>query len=144
MQMTPYLNFPGTCAEAFELYARVFNGQLELQKHADSPYADQVAPEWRDRVIHARLVVGGSVLMGSDMPPDQVTQPQGMHIALVIPGAEETERIFTALSVGGTVTMPLEPSFWAERFGMLVDRFGIPWMLSSDKPAETPATAEGA
>jgi len=144
MRMMPYLNFPGSCAEAFRFYARVLGGKLEMQTHGDSPFADQVAPEWRDRVLHARLEVDDAVLMGSDMPPDQATQPQGLYVALVVEKASEAERIFAEFSEEGTVTMPLQQAFWAARFGMLVDRFGTPWMVSTEQPAEEPAAAGGA
>lgn len=144
MRMTPYLNFPGTCAEAFRFYARVLGGKLEMQTHGESPFADQVEPEWRDLVLHARLEVGDAVLMGSDMPPDQTAQPQGLYIALIVETAEDAERIFAEFSEDGSVTMPLQQAFWAARFGMLVDRFGTPWMVSTEQPAEEPAAAGGA
>ena len=143
MRMTPYLNFDGQCAEAFRFYERVLGGTLEVQTHGDSPIAEHVPPEWHDRILHARLVVGDAVLMGSDTPPNEEAKPQGMAVSLQVRDAAEADRIFAALVEGGSVTMPLEKTFWAERFGMLVDRFGIPWMVGTERPADSPVAAGG-
>lgn len=145
MQMTPYLNFDGQCEEAFRFYARVLGGTIEtMQTHGDSPIAEHVPPHWHDRILHARLVVGDAVLMGSDMPPDEEATPRGMAVSLQVPDAAEADRIFSALAEGGSVRMPLDKTFWAERFGMLVDRFGIPWMVGTEQQAESPTAAGGA
>jgi PhnB protein len=134
MQINPYLNFDGTCAEAFRFYERVLGGRLEgIQTHGESPMAGQVPPEWNDRVIHARLVVDGQVLMGSDSPPGQHQKPQGLWISLNVARPDDAARIFHALAEGGTVTMPFEKTFWAAGFGMLVDRFGTPWMVNCER-----------
>ena len=85
--------------------------------------------------MHARLVVGDRVLMGSDVPPDHHDKPQGFSVSLGIDTPAEAERIFRALAEGGTVQMPLQETFWALRFGTLVDRFGIPWMVNCERPA---------
>ncbi|MFW6079145.1 MAG: VOC family protein [Gemmatimonadota bacterium] len=131
MEFTPYLNFDGTCAEAFRFYGEVFGGTPDIRTHGDSPIADQVAPEWHDRVLHARLEVDGAVLMASDTPPDEYEPPRGTWVAIQLDDTVDAERIFEALADGGRVTMPLESTFWAARFGMLVDRYGIAWMVSA-------------
>lgn len=131
MQLNPYLNFDGNCAEAFTFYEEVLGGKIvALANHSESPMAEQLPTEWHDRILHVRLEVGDSVLMGSDSPPDFHTQPKGMHVSIQIENATDAERIFNALAAGGCITMPFEKTFWAERFGMLVDRFGTPWMIN--------------
>jgi PhnB protein len=131
MQFVPYLNFDGRCAEAFRFYERLLGGRLEvLQTHGDSPIGKDVPCEWRDLILHARLVVGDQVLMGSDSPPQHHAPAQGIHVSLQIDQAEEAERVWASLTEQGRVTMPLQQTFWAERFGMCVDRFGTPWMVN--------------
>ncbi|MGH7474920.1 MAG: VOC family protein [Longimicrobiales bacterium] len=131
MQAHPYLNFNGDCESAFRFYERVLGGKIEAMiTHGESPIADQVPPEWHERILHAYLVAGDAVLMASDSPPDRYVQPQGLWVSLQVDDPAEADRIFNALAENGSVTMPIEKTFWAERFGMLVDRFGIPWMVS--------------
>jgi PhnB protein len=131
MDFTPYLNFNSTCADAFRFYHQVLGGKLEaLQTHGDSPIKEHVPPEWHDRVLHACLNVDGRMIMGSDAPPDQYKPAQGMYVSIHVSSADEGARIFTALSEGGAVTMPFAQTFWSPGFGMLVDRFGTPWMVN--------------
>jgi PhnB protein len=133
MELTPYLTFDGRCREAFEHYARVTGGTIEMMlSHTESPVADQVPKEWGPMIMHARLRVGNGVLMGSDAPPDRRQTPQGFSVSLGVEKPAEAERIFNGLADGGSVTMPLQQTFWAERFGMCVDRFGIPWMVNCE------------
>lgn len=129
MRMTPYLNFEGRCAEAFRFYERVLGGTLHIMTHADAPIAGEVPPDWGDLVMHARLVTGDAVLMGSDAPPGTKVAPQGVYVAIQVDDAMDAERIFRELAEGGRVTLPIGKTFWAERFGMLVDRYGVPWMV---------------
>jgi PhnB protein len=135
MQINPYLTFGGQCAEAFRFYAQTLGGTLEVQTHGESPMAGQVPESWNDLVLHARLVVGDEILMGSDRPPDDTAAMQGFSVSVSVDDPTEADRIFAALAEGGNVTMPIAESFWAARFGMLVDRFGTPWMVNCDKPA---------
>jgi PhnB protein len=131
VQVLPYLNFNGDCAAAFKFYERCLGGKIEsIMTHGDSPIANEVPPDWRDRVLHARLVIGDTILMASDAPTEHYQKPQGFSVSLQVDKASEAERIFRELSQGGTVTFPIDQTFWAERFGMLVDRFGIPWMVN--------------
>ena len=131
MQLVPYLNFNGTCAEAFKFYEKALGGTLEtLMTHGESPMADQVPQDWHDKVMHASLTIGSAKLMGSDAPPEYYTPAQGTSVSIHVDTVKEGERIFNALADGGNVTMPFEKTFWAERFGMLVDRFGTPWMVN--------------
>ena len=134
MQLNPYLFFNGQCEAAFKFYAELLGGKiLAMMTHAGTPAENQVPPEWREKIIHARMVIGEQLLMGSDAPPGHFHQPQGFSVSLLVDEAEEAERIFHTLAENGTVKMPLQKTFWAIRFGMLVDRFGIPWMVNCEE-----------
>ncbi|WP_428849615.1 VOC family protein [Imbroritus primus] len=136
MQVNPYLNFNGNCKEAFAFYAKVLKTDIVMMlPFSGTPMADQAPPEMRDLIAHAQLRIGDCVLMASDAP-SHYEQPKGMNVTLGIEAPEEAERVFNALAEGGTVQMPLAETFWAQRFGMVVDRFGIPWMINCEKPRE--------
>jgi PhnB protein len=133
MQVNPYLTFNGQCEAAFKFYAQCLGGKIEaMMTHGDSPMANQVSSEWHKKILHARLMVGDKILMGSDAPPERYENPQGFSVSLGIDDPAAAERIFHALAENGTVTMPIQQTFWALRFGMLVDRFGIPWMVNCE------------
>ena len=137
MHVNPYLNFNGDCAAAFKFYERCLGAKIEaIMTHGESPIAKEVPPAWQDTVLHARLKVGDTVLMASDSPPQHYQKPQGFYVSLQIDTPTEAERIFGELSQGGSVTYPIDKTFWAERFGMLVDRFGIPWMVNCEGAVE--------
>ena len=136
MKINAYLNFDGQCAEAFRFYEQVLGGTITfMQTHGESPMRDQTPPEWHDRVMHVRLEVDGQVLMGSDFPPQDVHKPQGFALSIHLDDPADAERIFAGLVEGGTVTMPLQKTFWAGHFGMLTDRFGTPWMINCEQGA---------
>jgi PhnB protein len=136
MQLNPYLTFNGQCEDAFKFYEKCLGGKIEaMMTHAGTPAEQHVPPEWRNKILHARLTVGDQALMGSDAPPGRYEQPQGFSVSLNINDPREAERIFRALSENGKVQMPLQQTFWAERFGMCADRFGIPWMVNCEKAA---------
>lgn len=140
MQINPYLHFNGQCEEAFKFYERCLGGKIAAMiPHAGTPAEQHVPPEWRNKIMHARLMVDNGVLMGSDVPPDQYLKPDGFSVTLQFNNPAEAERVFQAMAESGTVQMPIQETFWADRFGMLVDRFGIPWMLNCDKAAEKAA-----
>jgi PhnB protein len=135
MQVNPYLMFNGQCEAAFRFYQKVLGGKIEtILTYAGSPMADQAPSEWRDKVMHARLEVGDNVLMGSDPPPGHYEPMKGFSVTLSIDDPAEAERIFHALSENATVRMPIQKTFWAARFGMLVDQFGTPWMVNCEQP----------
>lgn len=134
MQITPYLGFDGNCREAFEFYASVLGGKIEMMMtHGDSPVCDEVPAEWHDRIMHACLVADDAMLMGGDAPPGHHETPKGFMVALQIADKARAERVFGALAEGGEVTMPFEETFWAERFGMVTDRFGFHWAVNGGK-----------
>jgi PhnB protein len=134
MQLIPYLNFNGQCEAAFKFYEQCLGGKIAMMmNHGDSPIAKEVPPEWHSRIMHARLDLGDAVLMGSDRPPGQDSETKGIYVSIHIDDRARAERIFNALAQGGSVQMPFGETFWAAGFGMLVDRFGIPWMINSDQ-----------
>jgi PhnB protein len=136
MQLNPYLNFNGQCEAAFKFYEKSLGGKIEAMfTHAGTPAEQQTPPEWRDKILHARLTIGDNILMASDAPPDCYEEPKGFSVSLQINDPKEAERIFYALAENGKVQMAIQETFWATRFGMLVDQFGIPWMINCEKPA---------
>src|SRR5215469_18055178 len=104
-----------------------------MMTYGGSPMEGQTPPEWRNKIMHARLMVGDEVLMGSDAPPGRYEGAKGISVTLGIEKPTDAERIFQALVQNGTVQMPIQETFWATRFGMLVDQFGIPWMINCEK-----------
>lgn len=133
MQLNPYLLSNGNCEEAFKFYEQHLGGKIDtLQTHGGSPMEKHVPPEWHDKVLHAHMTVGSTVLMGSDAPPGRYQSPQGFSVSLNVKDASEAERVYAALSANGKITMPIQKTFWAERFAMFIDRFGTPWMINSN------------
>ena len=131
MQIYPYLSFNGQCEAAFKFYEECFGAQLgPMFRYEGTPMADQVPADWQDKVMHGSLTVGEQVLMGGDVAPDRYEEPKGFSLSIQLTSTTEAERIFHELASDGKVVMPLEKTFWAERFAMLVDRFGIPWMIN--------------
>jgi PhnB protein len=136
MGLNPYLFFNGQCEAAFKFYERCLGGKIDaMMTHAGTPSEAHVAPEWRNKILHARLVVNGEAIMASDAPPGHYEQPQGFSVALQVKDPAEAERMFRALAENGQVRMPIQETFWAARFAMLVDQFGIPWMVNCEKTA---------
>ena len=136
MDVTPYLTFNGSCAAAFKFYEQTLRGKISfVQTFGDSPAKDQVPADWRDKVVHVRLEVGNKALMGSDAPGPHYQTPQGISVSVSVPTFAEARRIFDTLADEGSVTMPFAQTFWSPGFGMLVDRFGTPWMIGCEQTA---------
>jgi PhnB protein len=136
MQLNPYLYFNGQCEAAFKFYERCLGGKIEaMMTHAGTPMEKQTPAEWRDKIMHARMTVGDGVLMASDAPPEHYKEPNGFSVSIQIKDPAEAERTFHALAENGKVQMPIQETFWAARFGMLTDQFGIPWMINCEKAA---------
>jgi PhnB protein len=136
MQLNPYLSFKGDCEEAFAFYERVLGATRgEVFRYGGTPMADQAPDGWADKIMHGNLTVAGQPIMGADMVPGHYQAPQGFSLSLQIPVIAEAERVFAALAEGGDVRMPLAQTFWAARFGMCVDRFGIPWQVNCEGAA---------
>jgi PhnB protein len=133
MKMLTYVNFAGTCAEAFRFYEQHLGGTIGMMMtHGQAPDQSAVKPEWKDAVLHARLSVGGTELLGADIPSAQPMR--SAYLSLNVESDAEAERIFSALSDGGEVFMPMQETFFATRFGQLRDRFGINWMIIRERP----------
>ncbi|MGO4223379.1 VOC family protein [Lysobacter sp. TAF61] len=137
MKINAYLTFNGNCEAAMRFYAQALGGTLDpITRFGDSPACDHVPADHHDKIMHARLHVGDQVLMASDgMPTDNYEGIKGCAIALNVDSAAEAERVFKALSEKGHVVMALEKTFWAVSFGMLVDHFGVSWMINCEREA---------
>jgi len=136
MQINPYLHFNGNCEEAFRFYERCLGAKIvAMIPHEGTPAAEHVPAEWRSKIMHASLEAGDTRLMGSDVPPDHYQPVRGVSVAVALSDTGEGEKIFNALAENGTVQMPFQKTFWSPGFGMLVDQFGIPWMINCDQPA---------
>jgi len=135
MKMNAYLYFKGDCEAAFKFYAKCLNGTIEMMRtHADTPMRDSMSPEWRNKIVHARMTVGDQLLMGSDAPPEHYEQAGGFSVSLTMDDPSHADRIFNSLAENATVGMPLQKTFWALKFGTLVDQFGIPWIINCAEP----------
>jgi PhnB protein len=126
-----YLFFDGQCAEAMRFYERVTGGTIKaMLKYSDAPDPQQCPAGSEDRIMHASITVGDRNLMASDSPAGQHQPMQGFALSLFLDSPEEAKQKFDLLADGGTVQMPIGPTFWAKAFGMVTDRFGTPWMVS--------------
>lgn len=135
MQLNPYLSFKGQCEAAFKFYAQCLGGRIDvMMTYGETPMAEKMPSDQRKNIVHARLSVGSQVLMGGDAPPNYYSEPQGFSVSIGIEDPAEAERIFAALAENGKVQMPIAETFWALRFGMVIDQFGIPWMINCEKP----------
>lgn len=132
MKITPYLNFAGNCREAMTFYQSVLGGELELMAHKDTPSAEHVPPEMQNQIMHASLTNGEGTLFASDAPMAHANAFSGTYLSVHAESVEDAERMFAALKQDGEVEMDLAQTFWAKRFGMLRDRYGVKWMFNVD------------
>ena len=136
MKLNPYLLFDGNCEAALNFYEQALGAKtLSMMRYDGTPACAQMPADMKSKVLHARFAVGDVVVMVSDCPPDRYTKPQGQALALSADKPAEAERLFHSLAEGGTVTMPIDKTFFAERFGMVTDKFGVPWMVSCENAA---------
>jgi len=134
MHLNPYLSFNGQCEAAFKFYERCLGGKIEcMMTYESRPGEYPVPPEWDKKILHATLKVGDQALMGADVPAGRYQKTQGFSLTLGLKDQAEAERIFKELAEEGTVEMALQETFWAVRFGVLVDRFGIPWTINCER-----------
>jgi len=134
MQLNSYLSFKGDCEEAFKFYEKCLGAQSgAIFRYGGTPLAHQVPADWSDKVMHGSLTVGGQVLMAGDVAPDRYETPKGFSLSLHIESASDAERVFHELARDGRVVVPLAKTFWAPCFGMVVDRFGIPWLINGGR-----------
>lgn len=137
MSLNTHLAFDGQCETAFRFYERALDAQLTfLIKYGESPMSSEVPSGFGDKVLHATLTLGAQRLTGADQPSNQYETPRGFALTLNPSDPAEADRLFAALSENAQVTLPIRETFWALRFGMLTDQFGIPWMINCEKAAE--------
>jgi PhnB protein len=134
----PYLNFGGNCAEAFQRYHEILGGELEIMMMSDLPpgEGDDLPPGAEKLVMHAALKVDDTLLMASDDPTGGFEGNKGTYVSLTVDSIEDADRIYAALAEGGEEQMPIGEVFWSPRWGMCLDRFGVPWMVGVDAPQE--------
>jgi PhnB protein len=136
MQLYPHLTFDGKCEAAFKFYEECLHGRITfMMTYENTPMDLQTPPEWRKKISHATFVLAEFMFSGSDAQPGQYQKPQGFALQFNLNDPVEAERIFKALAQNGAVQTPMQETFWALRFGALVDRFGIPWLINCEKPA---------
>ena len=133
MMLSPYVFYSGTCEEAINHYQRILGGDVVMMsRYGDGPGSEELSADAKNLVMHARLVFEGQTLMASDAPPSMPNNgSHGFSLSLNLSDLDKAERVFNGLADGGSVTMPLQKTFWAERFGMLTDRYGIEWMINA-------------
>jgi PhnB protein len=135
MKLYTYLNYGGNCAEAFRFYEQHLGGKITMMMtHGQNPGPSNVPPEWKDAVLHARMTLGETELLGADIPPDRFKPMRSAYLTLIVGSSPEAERIYALLSAGGEIFMPMEETFFAFRFAMLRDKFGTSWMLLHERP----------
>lgn len=135
MQLHTYLNYGGNCAQAFRFYEQHLGGKVTMMMtHGEAPNQDQVPPGWKDAILHARMDIGGTVLLAADVPPDRFQPMRSAYLTLTLDSSDEAERVYALLSDGGQIFMPMEETFFARRFAMLRDKFGTSWMLLHERP----------
>ena len=134
MKLFTYLNYGGNCRQAFEFYAQHLGGKITfLTTHADQPDSGGVPPEWKDAVLHARMDIGGTTLLGADIPPDRFKPLRSAYLTLMLDSSEQADGVYALLTDGGEIFMPMQETFYAHRFAMLRDRFGTSWMLLHER-----------
>ncbi len=132
MKLDIYVNYPGHCEEAFRFYEQHLNGKITMMmNHEQQPGAANIPENWKKAILHARMKLGDTVLMGADIP--NAEPMRSAYLTLRLGSAEEAERIYAILSNGGQVFMKMEETFFASRFAMLRDKFGTSWMLLHEK-----------
>ncbi len=135
MKLNTYLHFKDNCEEALNFYAKALGGKIVFMlRYGESPAAQECGKEMGSKIMHGRVMVGGDAIMASDCPPDRYSPPAGFGINISVDTPEEAERYFKALSEKAKeIHMPMGETFWAQRFGMLTDQFGVSWMVNCEK-----------
>ncbi|HEY3743084.1 MAG TPA: VOC family protein [Bryobacteraceae bacterium] len=137
MKLYTYLNYGGNCAAAFRFYEEHLGGKISMMMtHGDMPGPNEVPENWKSAILHARMSIGGTELLGADVPPDRFQPMRSAYLTLLLDSIEEAERIYALLSDGGEIFMPMAETFFAFRFAMLRDRFGTSWMLLNERPRQ--------
>jgi PhnB protein len=135
VQLHTYLNYGGNCEEAFKFYEQHLGGKITMMmRHGEQPNGPAVPPEWARAILHARMNLGGTELLGADIPPDRFQPIRSAYLSLTLGSGQEADRVFALLSDGGQIFMAMQETFFASRFAMLRDKFGTSWMLLHPKP----------
>ena len=133
MKLDTYLNYNGNCEEAFLFYEKHLGGKITgMARHGENPNPN-IPAQWNGKVLHARIQIGGSVVMGADIP--NAEPMRSAYLTLTLDSAQDAERFYALLSDGGQIFMKMEETFFASRFAMLRDRFGTSWMLLHEREA---------
>lgn len=139
MELSAHLCFDGQCEDAFRTYERLLGGTIRtMLAYGDSPMAEEVPPQWRRRIVHATLEWNGHTLLGADVLPDDYERPRGFFVTLGVEGLARARFLFEALAEGGEVRLPFQETFWSPGFGVLIDRFGVPWEVNCEQPPTAP------
>jgi PhnB protein len=137
MKLNTYLNYGGNCAEAFHFYEKNLGGKiLMMMKHGDMPDPSQASPEAKNTILHARMMIGETVLMASDVPAARFQPMRSVYLSLIVDSDSEAERVYALLSEGGEIFMKMQETFFASRFAQLRDRFGTSWMILHELPMQ--------
>ena len=140
MKLDIYLNYHGNCEEAFRFYERELGGRIiMMMRHGEGPEPSRVPADWHGRILHARMEIGGTALLGADIP--NADPMRSAYLALTVESAAEAERVYALLAEGGQIFMKMEETFFATRFAMLRDRFGTSWMLTAPRESADRPTA---
>lgn len=140
MKIHTYLNYGGHCGPAFRFYEEHLGGKITMMMtHGDSPDQSAVPEGWKDAILYANMHIGGTELMGSDVPPERFQPMRSAYLSLSVESIEEAERIYALLSDGGEIYMPMAETFFAFRFAILRDKFGTSWMILNERPYQPPA-----
>jgi len=135
MKLDIYVNYPGHCKEAFQFYEQHLSGKITMMlTHQQQPGGANVPTDWKNAILHARVEIGNTVLMGADIP--NAEPMRSAYLTLRLESAKEAERIYELLSKGGEIFMKMEETFFASRFAMLRDKFGTSWMLLHERGNE--------
>lgn len=135
MQLHTYLTFNDCCETALNFYRDALGGEiLYIMRAGDSPMAKDIPQHLHQQIMHARIRLGDQIVMASDRQAGDPAKAQGFHVTITAADTAEAERIYQALQVKSEIHMPLQETFWALRFAMLTDQFGIPWMINCDRP----------
>jgi PhnB protein len=134
MKLYTYLNYGGNCERAFRFYEQHLGGKITMMMtHGQQPNPNDVSPDWKDAILHARMNIGETELMGADVPPGRFQPMRSAYLSLIVGSIDEAERIYALLSAGGEIFMPMQETFFAFRFGMLRDKFGTSWMILHER-----------
>jgi PhnB protein len=138
MKLNPYLNYGGKCEQAFRFYEKHLGGKITaMMTWSQQPNPSDVPPGLENAILYARMTIGETEIMGSDVPPDRFQPMRSVYLSLAVNSSEEAERIHALLSEGGEIFMPMAETFFAFRFSMLRDKFGTSWMIIHQRPPQS-------